>query len=460
MTLNRYPEGSVRQLWIIALPLIMSSLSGMAMLFVDRLVLAHFTLEAHNAAVEATNLGWAFLTGWSSLASVTQIFVAQNNGAGQRHLLGHPVWQMIWLGLLSVLVFCPLALWGPTLFFGEDESFEMQRSYFFWMLLFGPSHGLFAALCGFFIGQGKTIITSSAVIAGNIINSILCYLFIFGWEGIFSALGVTGAAIATDMAVVAQVLILSCAFFKRSNRENFGTSEWKWNPALLKKCMRVGLPSAFFSLLEVAGWAIFYKMMVVLGKNHLTVAGIVQNILILFNFFGDGLSRAVATISGNALGAKHPGILFKLVRSGFILMTGFALCFALLLWLTHQFIIDWFLDSASASEQALLFSSLIFGLGNAVIYKYLEGIRLVISGALNAAADTLFLLICGSCSIWLFMVIPIYLFVFRQAGSIEMALGLCSLYTLLAASLYAWRFYSKAWQKNASLVSNDSIPFF
>ncbi len=452
MTLNRYAEGSVRQLWIIALPLIMSSLSGMAMLFVDRLVLARFTLEAHNAAVEATNLGWVFLVGWSSLASVTQIFVAQNNGAGQRHLLGHPVWQMIWLGLLSVLIFCPIALWGPTIFFGTDESFEMQRAYFFWMLLFGPSHGLFTALCGFFIGQGKTIITTVAVVIGNIINSILCYLFVFGWEGVFPAWGVTGAAIATNTAVIGQVLILSCAFFKRSNREAFGTSEWKWNPALLKKCIRVGLPSAFFSLLEVAGWAIFYKMMATLGKNHLTVAGIVQNILILFNFFGEGLSRAIATLAGNALGGKRPDVLFKLVRSGFILMTCFAVCFALLLWGMHQFIIDWFLDSATASEQALLVSSLIFGLGNAVIYKYFEGIRLVISGALNAAADTLFLLIGGSCSIWLFMVIPVYIVVVRQEGSIETALGICSLYTLLAAVLYTWRFYSRAWEKNASLV--------
>lgn len=457
MAINRYAEGSLKQLSFIAFPLIMSALSGMAMLFVDRLFLARYTLEAHNAAVEATNLGWAFLMGWSSLASVTQIFVAQNNGAGLRHLLGYPVWQMIWLGFISIFAFCPIAIWGPTLFFGTDESFEMQRSYFFWMLLFGPSHGLFTALCGFFIGQGKTLITTSAVIVGNIINSILCYLFVFGWEGIFSGWGITGAAIATNIAVITQVLILSCAFFKRSNREIFGTNQWKWNSTLLKQCIKVGFPSACFAVLEITGWAVFYKMMATMGKNHLTVAGIVQNILILFNFFGDGLSRAVSTLAGNALGANNPEILFKLVRSGMILMTGFAMCFALLLWRTHQFIIDWFLDSASSQEQELLFSSLVFGLANAVIYKYLEGIRLVISGALNAAADTMFLLIGGSCSIWLFMVFPVYTFVVRQEGSIETALGLCSLYSLLAASLYVWRFYSRAWQKNASLVSLKTV---
>ncbi len=195
-------------------------------------------------------------------------------------------------------------------------------------------------------------------------------------------------------------------------------------------------------------------MMASLGEKHLTVAGIVQNILILFNFFGDGLFRAMATLSGNALGAKRPWVVFQLVRSGLILTTCFAVCFACLLWMIHPFIINWFLNSASETDQVLLYSSLIFGLSNAVIYKYLEGIRLVFSGALSAAADTLFLLIGGSCSIWLFMVLPIYGIIVRQEGSIEMALTLCTLYTLLAASLYAWRFYSKAWEKNASLVTS------
>lgn len=451
MMFNRYPEGSIRQLWMVALPLIMSSLSSMAMLFVDRLVLARLTLEAHNAAVEATNLGWAFLIGWSSLASVTQIFVAQNNGAGQRQLLGHPVWQMIWLGVFSVFIFCPIAWLGPILFFGSDDGFEMQRAYFFWMLLFGPAHGLFSALCGFFIGQGKTFMTTIAVLIGNIVNCFLCIALVFGW-GIFPSLGVMGGAIAMNIAIIGQILILSLAFLKRSNREKFGTGHWKWNPTLIKQCIKVGLPAAFFSVLEVAGWACFYKMMATLGKNHLTVAGIVQNILILFNFFGEGLSRAVSTLSGNALGAKRSEILFKIVRSGFILMSGFTFFFAFLLWLTHQMIIDWFLDPSLSLEQTYLFSSLAFGLGNAVIYKYLEGIRLVISGALNAAADTVFLLIGGSCSIWLFMVLPVYTLVVKQQGSIEMALSLCSLYTLLAASLYAWRFYQRGWQKNPSLA--------
>ena len=395
MGINCETKGCLRQLWLIAIPLIISSLSGMAMLFVDRLVLARYTLKP--IMPQLKQLIWAgpFLSGWGALASVTQIFVAQNNGAGKHHLLGQPVWQMIWLGIVSILFFFPMAIWGSFIFFGADASHEMQRTYFFWMLLFGPAHILFSALSGFFIGQGKTFLTGSVVFIGNIINTFLCCLLVFGWEGYFPSWGIQGAAIATNTAVAGQVLILAVAFFRRSNRQKYGTSEWKWNPTLLMKCIKVGLPGSLFGILEVAGWVVFYKMMSSLGENHLTVAGIVQNILILFNFFGEGLSRGVATLSGNAIGANRPGLVYKYVRCGFLLMTFFTIGFALLIWYLYPVIIDWFLDSPS-KQNTLLYSALIFGLGNAVIYKYLEGIRLILGGALSAAADTFFLLIGGA----------------------------------------------------------------
>ncbi|WP_068467922.1 MATE family efflux transporter [Candidatus Protochlamydia phocaeensis] len=445
-------ESSIWQLWTLTFPLLLSSLSGMAMLFVDRLILAYYSLDAHNAAVESMNLGWAFLTGWMALASIGQVFVAQNFGAGHYRLLGQPVWQMIWLGIFSCLIFWPAAVWGPGFFFGSEAEREMQRTYLFWMVLFGPAHVIFAGLSSFFIGQKKILITSFVVLMGNLINTSLCCLLVFGWGEWIPSLGIQGSAISTNAAVLGQIIILAVLFFRRSNREQFGTNCWRWNPSLLGKCIKIGLPSAVFGILEVAGWAIFYQMMASMGEKHLTVAGIVQNVLILFNFFGEGLSRAVAILSGNAIGAKQPQAVYKFVHAGFVLMTLFAIVLALVLWLTNQTLINWFLSTASEEQRTLFYSSLIFGLANVVIYKYLEGIRLIISGALTAAADTVFLLVGGTCSIWLFMVIPIYHFVVKQSGSIELALALCSVYTLLAACLYAWRFYWRGWQKNTSLV--------
>ena len=109
MALTKYKEGSIKELASIAFPLMMTSFSVMLMLFVDRLMLANYSLDAHNAAVKAATLGWAFLFGASSLAAIAEVFVAQYNGAGEKKRLGEPVWQMIWFSLATSVCFVPLA---------------------------------------------------------------------------------------------------------------------------------------------------------------------------------------------------------------------------------------------------------------------------------------------------------------------------------------------------------------
>ncbi len=438
---------TIWQLWRIAAFLMLSSLSAMAMTFVDRLMLATYSLEAHNVAIEASNFGWAFQGGWSSLAGITQVFVSQYHGAGQKHLLSRPVWQMVWLSLFSFIAFLPLAFLFPKLLYQS----EMKQDYLFWILLCVPFQGIFAALCGFFIGQQQVSLTVKAVFLGNVINFLLAYLLIFGIHDLLPPFGATGAIIATDIALISQLCMLVPHFLKHSfQNRTTGLLHYGLDIKLMIKCLRIGFPNALFGVLEALGWSLFYTMMASMGFVHLTVAGIVQNVLILTYFFGDGLRRAVATLCGNAIGAQRKEDVLPIVKSALILMTLFCAALALFLWLTRSVMSEWFLSDLSPDQRAHIFPALLFGLANAVIYKYLEGIRLSIGGALTAAADTKFLLVCGSASVWIFMVLPQYLLT-KNNGSIEQALMICTFYTLATALIFMWRFYRGKWMDQANV---------
>ena len=100
MSLTKYEEGSFRELLSMAMPLMLCSFSMMLMLFVDRLLLAHYSTAALNSAVSASTLGWAMLFGWVVLANITEVFVAQYHGAKQLNKMGEPVWQMLWMSQL------------------------------------------------------------------------------------------------------------------------------------------------------------------------------------------------------------------------------------------------------------------------------------------------------------------------------------------------------------------------
>lgn len=450
MSLTRYPEGSMRELCYLSFPLMLSSLSVTTMVLIDRLLLAHYSTAALTAVANAMTLGWSYLFGWMVLTSIAEVFVAQYNGAKLFHKLGEPVWQMIWLSLASILFFTPLAL-GVEEWFFRDPHQQLERDYLKWMFWFGPTLPLYGALCGFFIGQGKTRLVTGVAIGANLINAGLDYLLIFGKEGAWDPMGIEGAAIATSGSAVFQVLILGAVFLKRSNRMQYGTGDYTLSFKPLWQCIRVGLPGAIFVAIELLGWAIFYQMMSQLSEHHITVASVSQSLTIFFYFFADAVSKATSTLAGNLIGAQRSFQISKVILSGIRLNVCF-FCFLILLCygFSHQ-VMAYFLPYAPADQFLALKDSLEFCLLSTCFYLLFEGLRLVFAGVLTAAGDTLFLLLGGSLFVWLLLIGPVYYWVFLGQSSVEHAFLICVFYSFSAGLCYFCRFWSGRW-KDLSLV--------
>jgi len=449
MSLSKYPQGSLRELCSIAFPLMLSSFSVMSMVFVDRLLLARYSTEALNAAVNATTLGWAFISAWMTLTSISEVFVAQYHGARQNEKIGEPVWQMIWMALGSFLFFIPLSFWGGACFWSDKC---LERDYFDWMMVFGPSFPLYSALCGFFVGQGKTRLITGLAILANVVNAFLDAILIFGIEGYIPSLGVKGAAIATSGSGFFQVLILWRVFLNQDNRQNYGTgdSAFKFQP--FWQCLRIGLPGALFTGIEISGWASFYWMMSLVGEKYITIVGICQCMVIFFFFFAEGVSKAAITVSGNLIGAKAVFSVHKVIKAGLQLHIIAFILMAFCLVFMADFWIEQFLPAAQSEVVEALRPSLIFGFICALFYLLFEGMRLLFIGILTAAGDTVFLLVAGSLSMWFLLVAPVYLIVVQGGASVEVALSFWVFYSLGACLVCLWRFWEGKW-KGMSLTA-------
>lgn len=446
MALTRYPPGSIGELWRLSLPLMVSEFSVMLMLFVDRLYLAQFSQSAFNAAVSASTLGWAMIFGWMVLANISEVFVAQHNGAQNYERIGAPVWQMLWLGLASTLFFVPMAIWGGALFFGTESEYEYQRQYLSWMLIFGPSFPLYGALSGFFVGRGKVIIITLLSLATNIVNAALDWVLIFGIEGWVPSLGVSGAAIATSGSQIFQALILAAVFLKSENRSRYQTWDCKFRPRLFARCFRIGFPIALFATFEISGWALFYMIMTWASPTHITIAGISQSILILFYFFGEGVSKGTAAIAGNYIGSNKVSVIGKTISSG-VKLNGL---FFLFLLLVFSFFADelagQFLNLPESALTPAFLSSLRICVFLVILYLLLDGLRFIYMGVLTAAGDTLFILIGGAVAIWILLVLPVYIAVIHYQASIETASLITVLFALGTFALYYGRYRSGRWK--------------
>lgn len=446
MSLTRHEEGSLRELLSIAMPLIITSFSVMLMIFVDRIFLAKYSTAAMCAATNASTLGWALIFGFQILTSIAEVFVAQFNGAGKTDKIGQPVWQMIWVAVATSIFFVPVGLWGGAYFFRGSPFRQMEAEYFQAFVLPGACHALYCALASFWIGRGKLATITWLAIAMNLLNAFLDVVLIFGVEGLVKPMGCQGAAIATSVGVVFQVVSLLCLFLSEDNRRRFGTGDIGICWPLMRDCLRIGMPSAVFAALELVGWAIFYRMMTEMGDNYIIVASICQSVALMLWACTDGLGKAVTTVSGNLIGADRTYLIPRMMRSGLRFLAMMLGVYLVAILAGADFIIREFIDLTAYPDGTVLHKALTLSLVWTVIYIFFEGLRLLFAGILTAAGDTMFLMIGGTLSVWLGLLLPVKALVMPFGFSVDIATSVWVFYAASAALIYYARFQMGKWR--------------
>lgn len=449
MSLTKYEEGSLRELWKISLPLMLTSLSLMLMIFVDRLLLAKYSTAALNAATNATTIGWGLQLGWFVLAGIGEVFVAQYNGSQTFKKIGPAVWQMIWLAAGSVIFFVPIGLWGTQLIFHDQVANHMERDYFSVMMFAGPAATLCSAVSAFWIGRGKTGVIALMAVLANVLNVCLDIVLIFGIEGVVPSMGVKGAAIATSVGVFFQAGTLFVIFLNKTHRQEFGTNICRYDFTLFWKTVKIGFPSAISVAVEILGWAAFYSLMTNMGEDYITVAAICQSVAILFWFLPEGVCKAIVSIAGNFIGAKRTENISKMMYSGFKLQLIFLVGMILLIVPFTDVWIREFLDGATQETVDKLSGPLSICLLFVLGHVFIEGVKIVFTGVLMAAGDTPFLLACNSISIWLLMYLPAYVMLKVYHAPIELAIFHWVTYSILSTLICYARFRFGAWRKLA-----------
>ncbi len=446
--MDKNTTGSVKQLWKVSFPMMINYLSMTGMLFADRLFLSWHSTNSLNASVEAGTFAWAFIVAIITLAAMSEVFVAQFNGAKKYHLLGKATWQMIHFSLISALFFYPIAIYGTSLFFTEGS---LQWIYFRMLLLFGPLYALISAFGGFYTGQGKTKVMQWLGLIGNAVNVILDPILIFGIDGFVPSMGIQGAAIATGIGTAVQVVIIATMFFRRKNRNQFKTHLISFDKKLFFSTLRIGLPPAIFVALELTAWAAFYHMMAMISPVHILVASLLQSSLILFLFFGMGVEKGAIALAGNFIGAKETHKIKETIISGFKLCAYYSIFMACIFLLFPDLLMNFFLKSDAISNEitdlSLVRNLTRIGFIFIIFHITFENLRWVIAGILTAAGDTLFLMITGAITLVLLLIIPTYFLVVIPKASMLITFIIWVIYSFTTALIFYFRYLTGAWKK-------------
>ncbi len=444
--LTRFNPGSMREIWAISLPLIISHFSIQLMLVSDRIILAHWSLEAMNAAVAAGSMFTAIQLGLSSTSGISEVFVAQYNGGKQHELIGRSTWQMIWFSLMSGVILVPLT------FILQDYSVpEILRTdgvpYFFWVMMGIMFYPLTSTLSAFYVGRGKTTMITLISIATNIVNIVADIILVFGIDGYLEPMGPKGAAIGTTISEAICTTALFFPFLNKENNKRFATRFFTLDKKLFIESLKIGGPFGASVFIEIFAWATIFHILALASYQHMIVMTISLNTLVFFIFFINGLSRGITTVAGNCIGSNQLHYIKKTIRSSLCIFCLFSLTYILFFLVLPDCIIGLHLPDSTPLELATLRPAILSALFWVFLYVTLDGISWAIGSILLAGGDSWFIFLATSLLIWVTAILPIYVTtVYFDADLVNSWRILC-IHITTVLGLFIWRYKSGKWVK-------------
>jgi putative MATE family efflux protein len=305
-----FTEGPVgRSVVLLAIPMVME----MSMESLFAVVDVYFVARLGADAVATVGLTEAMLTIVYTVALSLGIgataLVARRIGekdeegaaraAGQALLLGMGVSVVI--GIVGALnARSLLALMGATPAMMEDA-----RGYTVVMLGGNATVTLLFLINAIFRGAGDAAVAMRMLWIANAINIVLDPCLIFGW-GPFPELGVTGAAVATNIgrgtAVVVQLMVL----FSGRHRVRVAWRHLRLMPPVMWSVTRLTGPGFIQILIDTSSWIGLVRVISTFGADALAGYTIGIRTVVFAILPAWGLSNAAATMVGQALGAGKP----------------------------------------------------------------------------------------------------------------------------------------------------------
>lgn len=185
-----------------------------------------------------------------------------------------------------------------TTILGADETiFQMCRTYLQVIMVFAPMFMLNNVFLCFVRNDGAPQLSMAAMIGGSFSNIFFDYVFIFPCN-----MGILGAVLATALAPMISMLILSRFLFKRKN--HFHMAHFKLSFRLITDIVSGGLPSFITEM--SSGIVIIVFNIIILrlqGNTGVAAYGIIANLSLVVISIYTGLAQGIQPLISRNYGS-------------------------------------------------------------------------------------------------------------------------------------------------------------
>jgi len=400
---QNYTEGSInRAIFLLSIPMILE----MAMESLLAVVDIFFISKLHdNNAVTAVGLTESVIGIVYSLAMglgmAATAMVARRIGEKDAPGAAVAAVNALYMGLIMAVAigFAGLLFYDDILrLMGASEAvIAVGSGYTLWMLSGSITIVLLFLVNAIFRGAGNAAIAMQSLWIANILNMVLDPILIFGW-GPIPAIGVEGAAIATNIGRAAGVLyqvyyLLGDRGIIKIHKENI-----RIDKDIIKKLINVSAGNVGQFLISTASWLFLARIVVNFGSTAFAGYQIAIRVIIFTILPSWGMANAAATLVGQNLGANQPERAEQSVwKAGFLNMIFLGLISIVFYFISEPIMGVFSQDPEVISYGAQCLRIVAFG------YVFF-GYGMVIVQAFNGAGDSRTPTILNLFGYWMFQI--------------------------------------------------------
>ena len=370
----------------LAWPVILAELGWISMGIVDTVIVRDLGPAAIGAVGTGSTIFMTFMVLGMGTLLALDTFVSQNFGAGRIDECHR--WLFAGLQLAAILSVAVVLLAVVLLLllphFGlHPDVLVLLQPYLTGLLWSAPPLLAYTVFRRYLQAMNLVRPVMVALLTANLINAGGNWVLVYGHLG-FPALGVVGAAYATDLARVYMAIVLWVVIVRRERASPSGLHDVPFviDGPRVWRLFRLGFPAALQVTMEVGVFATASALAARISPLAVAANQIVLNIASFFFMVPFGLASAAAVRVGQAIGRTD---LAGMRRAGWVAL-GLALVFEFTIsaWLVVQpgLFVGLF------TQDATLLSVGTAGLFICAVFQPFDGCQTVATGALRGLGDT------------------------------------------------------------------------
>lgn len=404
----RSSQDVARAVNALAWPVILENLFQSALSTADMLMVSTLGAAAIAGVGTAAQVLWVLQAALAAVTTGTTVLVARHIGAGERDRANHVVKQSLVLSLALSLAFGMVGGYfshSAVMALGaEPDVVDLGGGYL--RIATGGAVTLLGMMVASAAMRGAGDTRTPMIVTGaiNVVNVATAYTLIFGKLGL-PAMGVSGAAWALTIARAIGTITLLFLLWRGHGRLSIrGRGGWRPNWRLLRRLVRLGLPSMVEQMLMSGGMLLYGTIAIGMGTKVYAAQRITFTAISYAFMPGMGFAMAATTMMGQCLGARRPDLGDKsswyAVRMAVIQMTTVAGVMALF----GRPLMGLFTSDAEMIDMGVRAMAVL------ALSEPFQAVGQVLAGTLRGAGDTRFPMVATFLGIWLVRLPLGYLF--------------------------------------------------